>query len=218
MGLQGALWQDEAGVVAQPVRRTWPRRTGLSHGSGGGSDAGGSVPVAGGSVPVAGGSVPIAAPAVPTAPLLGAKRGQVVIRSAAQYQNLRNCDLFVDLGAQDRRVFSENDADGRSEAVQEQVLDHKLRTLLSTLKNWIRRQLWEKRGSCLRVVIQSHHGRYRSVALAEQLGNVCEDFAEVVVFHMAVSRWDSSYGPVPMDTQPPPKNCYCFRPESRNAA
>ena len=107
--------------------------------------------------------------------------------------------------------------DGRSEAVQEQVLDHRLRTLLHNVKNVIRRQLSEKRGSGVRVVIQSHRGKHRSVAMAEVLGQECAAFAEVQVWHMAVGRWDASYPVPPVDMEPAPKNGLVFQPDTRNA-
>ena len=157
-----------------------------------------------------------AAASDPAVAVLATKRGKVVIRSTAQYQNLRNCDLFVDLGAQNRRIFTETTEDGRSAAVQEQVLDHALQTLLTNVKNVIRRLLADK--TTLTVNIQSHRGMHRSVAMAEVLKEQCAAFAEVVVYHMAVHRWDWTYEQPPMSTEAPPKNGLVFRPEFRNAA
>ena len=125
-------------------------------------------------------------------------------------------DLFVDLGAQNRRIFTETTEDSRSAAVQEQVLDHALQTLLTNVKNVIRRLLADK--TTLTVNIQSHRGMHRSVAMAEVLKEQCAAFAEVVVYHMAVHRWDWTYEQPPMSTEALPKNGLVFRPEFRNAA
>ena len=222
MGVEGAIWRPETNEPPTPGLRAWPRRTGLSHGaasSGSAGSASGSVPSAGAplaatgagyttvSVPSLGGST---GAAVGQQSVLNVKRGQVVIRSAAQYQELRNCDIFVDVGTHDRRIFNETGADGRDAGVQEQVLDHKLLTLLANVKNTIRRQLAIKHGSCVKVVIQSHRGMHRSVAMAEVLGQQCEAFAEVTVWHAAVPRWDPSYGPVPVDMGAAPRHGLIF--------
>ena len=92
---------------------------GLARGSvptGGDGLARGSVPTRGdglarGSVPAAGDLAPVAVPQM--------KCGQVVIRSAAQYQKMHNCDVLVDLALTQRRIFTETEEDGRSEAVQD---------------------------------------------------------------------------------------------------
>ena len=223
MGLQGAVWREDEPAEAAPRLRSWPKRAPRAIlpaaaapsaessggvGSGGGGYAGGSVPAAGGSVP--------AVASQPSVAVLTTKRGKVIIRSAAQHQNLRNCDVFVDLATQTRRIFVDTDEDGRSEAVQEQVLDHDLQTLLMNLKNTIRRLLVDK--TTLTVNIQSHHGKHRSVAMAEVLKARCTAFAEVELHHMSVSRWDPTYPTPPMSTQGPPKHGLVFRPEFRNAA
>lgn len=227
MGLVGALWQEAEPAAEAPRRHVWERRRTVSHESAqatSSSDVGyasGSVPAARGSVPVpaptAAASGSVLPPAAVSVPVLPTKRGRLIIRSAALHQNINNCDVFVNLVAQTTTLFNETMDDGRSEAVQEQVLDHRLRTLLHNVKNVIRRQLSEKRGSGVRVVIQSHRGKHRSVAMAEVLGQECAAFAEVQVWHMAVGRWDASYPVPPVDMEPAPKNGLVFQPDTRNA-
>ena len=173
-----------------------------------------------GSVPTGGeglarGSVPIASFSTPVA-TMQVKLGQVVIRSAAQYQRMTNCDVLVDLALTQRRIFTETEEDGRSEAIQSQVMDFVAQNTLMNVKSVIFGLLTQKPGSCVRVMVQSHHGKHRSVAMAEILAQQCASFGEVSVWHMAISRWDRSYLPPPEDDTPAPKHRMILRPEMCN--
>lgn len=230
MGVRGALWQ-EGDQAAANLRVAWPQRrsgqptqdiTMSQAAPPRGSVPGGDVAMAGqgpsrGSVPTGGeslarGSVPAAAASTPVAaaPL---KLGQVVIRSAAQYQKMTNCDVLVDLALTQRRIFTETEEDGRSEVVQSQVMDFVAQNTVMNAKSVIFGLLSQKPRSCVRVVIQSHHGKHRSVAMAEILAKQCDGFAEVIVWHMAIPRWDRNYTAPPCDATPPPRHRMVLRPE-----
>lgn len=64
---------------------------------------------------------PLARPVTPPpfARLLATKRGKVTIRSAAVHRNNQN--VLVDLTLTERRLFTDTEADGRSEAIQERI-------------------------------------------------------------------------------------------------
>ena len=64
----------------------------------------------------------------------------------------------------------------------------------------------------VRVVIQSHCGKHRSVAMAELLAKECQPFAEVALFHMEAHRWDETYLEAPRDEQRAPKESLVIRP------
>ena len=177
----------------------------------GGGNAGGPVSTAAGSVPVvaAGGSVP--AVAAGRTAVLAIKRGKVTIRSAAVHRSNQNCDVLVDLTLTDRRLFADPEADGRSEAIQEQHMH----TILQNCKNTIRPRLADMKTDSdpsVRVVIQSHCGKHRSVAMAELLAKECQPFAEVALFHMEAHRWDETYLEAPRDEQRAPKESLVIRP------
>ena len=74
--------------------------------------------------------------------------------------------------------------------------------------------LWWRKDPCVGVVIQSHCGKHRSVAVAEFLAKACEAFADVTLFHMEVHRWDSNYAEAPRDERPAPKHSLVIRPGS----
>lgn len=233
MGLKGALWKDED---VDDTRVVWPRKPEPSHGSSSASNTGGgrgsdAVSTARGSVPGtagagggcgsvstprealtvvgAGGSVPV------RTAVLTVKRGKVVIRSAAVHRTNGNCDVFVDLTLMDRRLFTTTEEDGRNAATQEQIMSHEMLTLVLNCKNVIRHRLADMRQDpCVRVVIQSHCGKHRSVAMAEFLAKACEAFADVTLFHMEVHRWDSNYAEAPRDELPAPKHSLVIRPGS----
>eukprot|EP00435_Cladocopium_sp_Y103_P029841 s119_g7.t1 len=147
----------------------------------------------------------------------GGKRGSVCVRSFATWQNFRNCDLLLQLRNADKRLFLDQSKDGRSEEVQEQVLaSQTLRHMKENARRLILRHLTQNGGS-IRVGIESHMGRHRSVAMAEELGKDCAEFADVEIWHMCVNRWDPSYPALAADSTPAPANQYVLRPESRNA-
>lgn len=156
----------------------------------------------------------VAAVPVRTA-VLTVKRGKVIIRSAAVHRTNGNCDVFVDLTLMDRRLFTTTEEDGRSAAIQEQIMSHEMQTLVLNCKNVIRHRLADMRQDpCVGVVIQSHCGKHRSVAVAEFLAKACEAFADVTLFHMEVHRWDSNYAEAPRDERPAPKHSLVIRPGS----
>ena len=237
MGVQGALWQDGNQAARPKPRVAWPKKRSAtsrddvdmsmcseapSRGSVPRPDVAmsfdepsrGSVPTGGvdfargSSVPATAGATPVAAVQV--------KRGQVVIRSVAQYQKMTNCDVLVGLALTQRRIFTETEEDGRSEAIQSQVMDFVAQNTLTNVKSMIFGLLAQKPRSCVRVVIQSHHGKHRSVAMAEILGKHCESFAEVIVWHMAIPRWDANYPAPPGDDRPSPEHRIVLRPEMCN--
>lgn len=235
MGAQGAIWQDEA-LEPATKKRQWPKLGGAGAYVGGSVPnalAGGSVPSApaGGSVPSApaGGSVPsapavassstgpagYAVPVVPTQ-VLASKRGQVLIRTVAAWQNVRNCDLLVQVGHVMKNHYF-GDHDGRDPQVQEQVLGTvQMQECLRNAKNIIRRQFAQKPGSTIRVVIESMCGRHRSIAFGQVLGVDCAEFAHVEIRHTCINRWDKTCPPVAEDQSPAPRNCLILKPELRD--
>ena len=148
------------------------------------------------------------------------KRGMVVFRSCAQWQEYRNCDLLIQLGNTQKRLFMNlPDKDGRDPRVQEQVLaEVQMQQTKRNAKNLIRRHLSERKNQTLRVGVESLAGRHRSVAMVEELANECAEFAFVSKMHMCVHRWDPTYTKCEPDDGPEPKNQMVIRPETRNAA
>lgn len=224
MGVQGAIWQDEA---LEPVSKTrqWPERKGAG--------VGGSVPdaLAGGLVPSAPAVGPVlsapsvassstgpagyASPVVPPR-ALASKRGTVLIRTVAAWQQVRNCDLLVQVGHVMKNHYFGN-RDGRDPEVQEQVLGTvQMQECLRNAKNIIRRQFSQKPQSTIRVVIESMCGRHRSIAFGQVLGVECSEFAHVEIRHTCVHRWDPSYPAVADDPTPAPRNCLHLKPEIRD--
>lgn len=156
---------------------------------------------------------PLARPVTPPpfARLLATKRGKVTIRSAAVHRNNQN--VLVDLTLTERRLFTDTEADGRSEAIQERIMGHHTQTILLDCKNMVRRQLADmKADPSVRAVIQSHCGKHRSVAMAELLAKECEPFAEIALFHMEAHRWDKNYAEAPHDDHRAPKRSLVIRP------
>ena len=240
MGVQGALWATDAQEPVQK-RRAWGRSKETAAVASGAS-FGGSVPSgdagqlaassaasespAGQTGASFGGSVPSgsagqlasssAASAAPAGQTLTQKRGSVCIRSVAKWQRIHN-DLLLELGLLPKRLWVDRGKDGRDPEIQEQVLGTQhVRHLIQNAKNVIRRHLSTK-GGLVRVVTESHQGRHRSVAVAEELGRQCSEFAHVELKHMCVHRWDPTYAEQPADTAARPHNMLVLKPESRNA-
>lgn len=81
-----------------------------------------------------------------------------------------NCELLMDLTLANRRLFTETEEDGWNEAIQEQVMGHDMQTILTNCKHTIRRRLADMtKDPRVRVMIQSHCGKHRSMAMAEFL-------------------------------------------------
>ena len=69
--------------------------------------------------------------------------------------------------------------------MQEQVLaELAMQQTKRYAKNLIRRHLSDHPGTTLRVGVESHAGRHRSVAMVEELGNECSEFAFVTNMHI----------------------------------
>ena len=138
--------------------------------------------------------------------------------SAAVHRRNVNCDLLVDLTLTNRRLFTETEEDGRNEAIQEQVMGHDLQTILTNCKHTIRRRRLADmtKDPRVRVAIQSHCGKHRSVAMAEFLAKECMAFARVKLWHMEAHRWDKNYVEAPRDDEPAPKHSLVLCPVSNN--
>jgi hypothetical protein len=211
MGVQGALWSDDPQEPVQK-RRAW-RRSEEQAAVASGASFGGSVP-SGDAGQLAASS---AASAAPTGQTLTQKRGSVCIRSVAKWQRVHNCDLLLQLDLLPKRLWVDPGKDGRDPEIQEQVLGSQhLRQLMQNAKNVIRQHLSTK-GGLVRVVTDSHQGRHRSVAVAEELGRQCSEFAHVEIKHMCAHRWDPTYPEQPADTAAQPRNMLVLKPETRNA-
>ena len=112
----------------------------------------------------------------------------------------------MDLTLANRRLFTETEEDGWNEAIQEQVMGHDMQTILTNCKHTIRRRLADMtKDPRVRVVIQSHCGKHRSMAMAEFLAKECMAFARVKLWHMEAHRWDKNYVEAPRDDEPAPK-------------